>query len=159
MPNLVDTWVKFTNAPEALVEKHLEFETWIPIPEEIKNSNSNTLYKWKKENWGATWISEDYEGRTPTPVRLLKQDDGSYECKFITPWNTPLKFLWRLLELFPGLEIEYEYCDYMACYCGFGTGPFEEQNKFMEYMSKEDLERIWAMRVWHVPICNPHLPD
>lgn len=162
MPNLVDTWVRFKGTPEALkalTEKPFDFETWIPIPEDIQNADDKTVYKWKKENWGATWISENYEGDEPTPVTLVKKDDGSYECKFITPWSPPLDFLWKLLEIIPGLEFEYEYCDYMSCYCGVGTGPLEDQNKLIEYDTKEDLERIWAMRVWHICVCNPHLPD
>jgi hypothetical protein len=160
MPNLVDTWVRFTGTPnslQTLLEKPFTFESWVPIPPELQEAENQTLYKWQKENWGATWISEDYEGDKPTPVRLRKQDDGSYECKFITPWSPPLDFLWKLLEIIPDLEIEYEYCDYMSCYCGFGTGPFESQNKIFTYETKEELESVWAERVWHVPICNPHL--
>ena len=162
MPNLVDTWVKFTGSLEALqtlLEKPFDFESWIPIPEDIQNADDKTVYKWKKENWGATWISQDYEGDEPTPVTLVKKDDGSYECKFITPWSPPLDFLWKLQELFPGLEIEYEYCDYMACYCGFGRGELENQNKFFRFETKEELEIVRAERIWHVPICIPHLRD
>jgi hypothetical protein len=159
MPNLVDSWIRFTGTEKALqtlLEKPFDFESWFPVPPNMTEADN---YKWKKQNWGATWISEDYARNNPTPVRLHQQTDGAFECTFITPWSPPLRFLWKLQESITDLQVEYEYCDYMSGYCGFGTGPLEEQNKYMEYMSKEDLNYIHSLRKWHVSVFNPHLVE
>lgn len=157
MPNIVENWVRFTG-PEAsllqLTAKPLMFEEWFPVPEDCSDEEA-----WKKQHWGPRWISKSEAGEEPTPVLLEKQADGSYSASFVTPWSPALRFLWGLQTLFPDLHMEYEYCDYMMGYCGYGTGQEEEQNEFYEYESKEDLDRLHSIRKWRVWVGNPHLED
>ena len=71
--NLIDR-IKYIKVVDKINEDKLN-----EIKDSDKNSGSQKrIYEWKKKNWGATWISQDYSGEEPTPVTLEKQEDGSY---------------------------------------------------------------------------------
>ena len=97
----------------------LDFNCCVPMPEEIKNSESpsnldeekkkelidkygaDNWYDWSINNWGTKWNTKD--------IYCDRESNGSLTYNFTTPWGPPDKWLLAIINKYPDLEIKLTY--------------------------------------------------
>lgn len=126
----------------------LDFNCCVPMPEKIKNSESpskfndeekkelinkygtDNWYDWAIENWGTKWNTND--------VYFDKESDDSILYSFTTAWGPPDKWLYKIFEKYPNLDIKLTYEESGMDFGGEihydGQDIFENQYTLSEYV-------------------------
>lgn len=78
-------------------------------PEEeatLKDIGYTSWYEWSIKHWGTKWNSCRAELCEPNTI-----DDGHTVIRFDTAWSMPQPIADKVFEMFPNLEIEWEWSD------------------------------------------------
>ena len=96
---------------------NFDFEKVIPMPKKLKNTTCHgevskemkenkqlygytSWYDFSWEEWGCKWNSSECFNWIP-----LNKNKTSWKICFRTPWDSPMKVLQKLKEMFPKIEI------------------------------------------------------
>jgi hypothetical protein len=120
MPNWVNNTLKVIKGDPKEVfelvrteESVVDFNTLVPMPEHIKNSDEEVAlagfnvpawYGWAVENWGTKWNARDAKHSTKDPAHVLWFD---------TAWSPPVPVFESLAKQFPTHEIVVYSDEYM----------------------------------------------
>jgi hypothetical protein len=78
-------------------KKHkLSFQHFNPIPEHLTDAEK---YEWMLDNWGTKW--DNYEFEILGDDTRESYNHNVLECRFITAWSPPIRFLENLVKQFP----------------------------------------------------------
>jgi hypothetical protein len=164
MPNWCDNSLTVSHPDKGMMAKFAEginngnlFDTFIPMPEEIRNTTSPSeynealvekyghfdWYSWCVENWGTKWDSCDGEFN-------LEEDGFSGSGWFNTAWGPPIAAFEALKELGFSIDALYHECgmgfagtwidgedDYIDSYYDL----FEEED-WQDQIDNEDLRNL-----------------
>lgn len=89
-----------------LKNKLLEFNKFIPIPDNIVNNNELRL-DWEKKNWGVKWGACNVE--FDDPITRKESDLKVINYWFDTAWIPAELFVEKVKEMFPKLTFELEW--------------------------------------------------
>ncbi len=103
------------NLINRIVGESFSFKNTIPPPEGIIEQSSSIHSGWFMSNWGVKWDTSD---------QLVSPLDGEkgVEINFSTPWNPPIKWLEKVIVIFPQLSFTLIYIDGDYPKCGKITG-------------------------------------
>ena len=73
----------------------------ISIKDEEKYGVGNTSIEWSRDNWGTKWNAYSQGDNRNTENTIY----------FQTAWNNVAELIRKVAWIFPGIEIEYSYCD------------------------------------------------
>jgi hypothetical protein len=154
MPNECENWIRITGPQETLSflqSKPFSLESWVPSPEHL---NEEDKHIWIEEHWSTRWIMKVC--REGGEAYLEKNEDGSLEARFLSAWCPPLAFYNTLAVRFPEIKLEYEYSEWGVGFAGHGIAKLNGEPIHYSYTSKEELDELTALRLWHLWIWNPH---
>ena len=156
MPNECYNYVRITvpeDKPELkamLLERPFLPESYFDQPEP-NGRDDRVLMEWRRENFYTDRFCANYmEPRSP----FLMPNKDDISCIFQTAWAPPVKFYQRLYELYPVLEIYYEYNEWGMGFCGHGRN--SDVHVHMNYETKDELEEICKEHNWYMQPFNPH---
>ena len=128
-------------------ESKLDFNKLIPIPEEIRNTNSpnnsetkqelidkygvDNWYEWCVQNWGTKWNAKS--------DMIVEKNDTSIKYMFDTAWAPPIPWIMKLIDKYPNFDINLEYEEPMM---NFG-GKIEFNNGEINIIEYELSVYIW----------------
>jgi len=135
-----------------------DFNTLVPMPEQIKNSNEEVdmcgfkvpaWYDWSCENWGTKWNACYAEYSTK---------DQEHVIWFDTAWDPPVPVLEALAKRFPGHEVVVYSDEYMnhlhvtfSLKDGQLTGEGDPCRCYDEYFSPLSIEEMNALGIEEAP--------
>jgi hypothetical protein len=153
MPNECENWIRITGPQETLrllKSKPFTLETWVPPPNHL---NEEDKEGWIEEHWSTRWILK--VRREGGEAYLEEKEDGSLEARFLSAWCPPLAFYNALAIRFPEIILEYEYSEWGMQFAGYGVAKPNGEPIHYSYDSKEELDELNALRLWHLWIWNP----
>ena len=125
----------------------LDFNKLIPMPEDIRNTNSpnnsetkqelidkygvDNWYEWCVQNWGTKWNANS--------EMIVHNNVDSIKYIFDTAWAPPIPWIMKLIEKYPNFNINLEYEEPMM---NFG-GKIEFNNGELNVLEYELSEYIW----------------
>lgn len=84
---------------------------------EPNDPHANCWYPWNIKNWGTKWdcydvvVKKEAETVLDTMSRLGSEQRGRASIYFDTAWSPPFPVIAKIVELYPGLEIEFTHMD------------------------------------------------
>ena len=142
MENLND-FIRYNNSEQS----SLDFNKLIPMPEEIRNTNSpnnsetkqelvdkygvDNWYEWSIKNWGTKWNTDS--------EMIVQNNVTSVKYIFDTAWSPPIPWIMKLIEKYPNFDINLEYEEPMM---DFG-GRIEFNNGELNIIEYELSEYTW----------------
>jgi hypothetical protein len=122
--------------------KHFDFETIIPMPENVFRGNlgqeeerihgRNNWYHWSIDNWGTKWNSYDF-------IQL-----SAKIFSFQTAWAFPFPVIQKLSTMYPDVKMHIMYADEDI---GSNYGKFYIQNGLVDNLDVND-GASFGRRVW-----------
>lgn len=169
MPNHVTHRLKIKGPKsdrDAFIEKHvngrlLDFETFIPMPEEIRNTQSPNRdealsaslmmryghpdwYSWSRANWGTKW-----NAYTPHDESSLARRYKAFDIlTFNTAWTSPLPVLQRMLNTWPTLTFCVTLYDEYGYVAEFTLGSSTKERNVVNHGRDSKLFRALYRRVF-----------
>jgi hypothetical protein len=160
MPNECYNYVRISipvNKPELrtmLMERPFVPESYFEQPEP-NGRDDRVLMEWRLDNFNTDrfWANH-MEPRYP----YLTPNKEDITCIFQTAWSPPINFYKKLSEMYPLLEIYYEYNEWGMGFCGHGRNA---DHVHIIYETKDELELICKDHDWYMQPFNPHfdIPD
>jgi len=139
---------KFLKAVSSNQEnRHLDFNGVVPMPEEIRDTNSPNLneelskilikkygsedwYSWTLKNWGTKWNPECLDGWDETFSEENKTLDITINCQ--TAWSPPTEFLINASKIYPALVFSNDFYEEGNCFVG------QYEIKYGEFLIKNE---------------------
>jgi hypothetical protein len=156
MPNECYNYVRITvpdNKPELkamLLERPFVPESYFDPPPP-NGKNDAVLMEWRRENFNTDRFWANYmEPRSPH----LTPNKEDISCIFQTAWAPPVFFYQKLSNIYPQLEIYYEYNEWGMGFCGHGRN--SDIHVHLNYETKDELELICKDHDWYMQPFNPH---
>ena len=165
MPNWVSNTLRVIKGdPKEIFEfvrtekSAFDFNTLVPMPEQIKHSNEEAdmcgfsvpaWYDWSCENWGTKWNACDSQYSTKDPEHVIWFD---------TAWSPAVPVFEALAKRFPAHEILIHSDEYMnhlhvtfTLKDGEVTGVGDQCRCYDEYFSPLSIEELHALGIEEAP--------
>lgn len=159
MPNHCYNFVRIT-VPEEHADIYDTLKTRPFVPESYfeppppNGTNDQVLMEWRQTNFGTDRFWANYmEARAPR----LTTNKNDLTCIYQTAWAPPIQFYKKLSQMYPMIDIYYEYNEWGMGVCGHGSN--DETHNHYVYETKDDYESFCRAHDWYMQPFNPHFDN